>query len=114
MLRRPSLSRRSRSQFSNIFSSITAGQIKAKILVKPPWEGERKVCINGPGHMTKVAAMPLNGKKKTLKIFYSRTGSPMILELSIRHRGLKLYEDCINGDSGFTYTYFMAISNLVT
>ena len=51
-----------RSQFSNIFSSETAWPIKAKFYVEPPWEGGTKVCINGPGHMTKMAAMPIYGK----------------------------------------------------
>ena len=45
--------------FSNIFSSETAWPIKAKFYVEPPWEGGTKVCINGPGHMTKMAAMPI-------------------------------------------------------
>ena len=48
--------------FSNIFSSETALTIKAKFYVEPPWEGGTKVCINGPGHMTKMAAMPIYGK----------------------------------------------------
>ena len=48
--------------FSNIFSSATAWPIKAKFYVEPPWEGGTKVCINGPGHMTKMAAMPIYGK----------------------------------------------------
>ena len=30
--------------------------------VEPPWEGGKKVYINGPGHMTKKAAMPIFGK----------------------------------------------------
>ena len=30
--------------------------------VEPPWEEETKVYINGPGHMTKMAAMPIYGK----------------------------------------------------
>ena len=30
--------------------------------VEPPWEGATKVYINGPGHMTKMAAMPIYGK----------------------------------------------------
>ena len=47
--------------FSNIFSE-TAWPIKAKLYVEPPWEGGTKVCINGPGHMTKMAAMPIYGK----------------------------------------------------
>ena len=27
------------------------------IFVKPPWEGRKKVHINGPGHMNKMAVM---------------------------------------------------------
>ena len=45
--------------FSNVFSSETAWPIKD---VEPPWEGGTKVCINGPGHMTKMAATPIYGK----------------------------------------------------
>ena len=51
-----------RQQCLNIFSSETALPIKAKFYVEPPWEGGTKVYINGPGHMTKMAAMPLYGK----------------------------------------------------
>ena len=47
--------------FSNIFSSETAWPIKAKFYVEPPWEGGKKVYINSPGHMTKMAAMPIYG-----------------------------------------------------
>ena len=50
------------STISNIFSSETTWPIKAKFYVEPPWEGGTKVCINGPGHMTKMAAMPIYGK----------------------------------------------------
>ena len=50
------------STISNIFSSETAWPIKAKFYVEPPWEGGTKVYINGPGHMTKMAAMPIYGK----------------------------------------------------
>ena len=53
---------RCRPPFSNVFSSETAWPIKAKFYVEPPWEGGTKVCINGPGHMTKMAAMPIYGK----------------------------------------------------
>ena len=31
-----------------------------------PWEGGKKVCMNGQGHMTKMAAMAIN-RKKTFK-----------------------------------------------
>ena len=51
--------------FSNIFSSETAWPMKAKFYVESPWEGGTKVCINGPGHMTKMAATPIY--VKTLK-----------------------------------------------
>ena len=51
-----------RQQCLNIFSSETALPIKAKFYVEPPWEGGTKVYINGPGHMTKMAAMPIYGK----------------------------------------------------
>ena len=54
--------RRRRQLCLNIFSSETALPIKAKFYVKPPWEGGTKVYINGPGHMTKMAAMPIYGK----------------------------------------------------
>ena len=58
---RPSVDRRPFT-FSNIFSSETAWPIKAKFYVEPPWEGGTKDCINGPGHMTKMATMPIYGK----------------------------------------------------
>ena len=35
--------------------------IIAKFHAEPPWEGGKKVYINGPGHMTKMAAMPIYG-----------------------------------------------------
>ena len=53
--------------------------------------------------MTKMAAMPIYGK--TLL-------SPMILKLSMLHRGLRFYKVDINEDPGMTLTYFMARSNL--
>ena len=51
-----------RPHFSKIFSSETSWPIKAKFYVEPPWEEGTKVYINGPGHMTKMAAMPIYGK----------------------------------------------------
>ena len=50
------------STFSNIFSSETTGPIEAKFHMEPPLDGGRKVYSNGPGHMTKMAAMPMYGK----------------------------------------------------
>ena len=47
--------------FTKIFFSETAwpGQSKPNFNVEPPWEGGTKVCINGPGHMTKMAPIPM-------------------------------------------------------
>ena len=47
---------------SNIFSEI-AWPIKAKFHVEPPWEGGKKIYIDGPGHMTKMAIYGINLKK---------------------------------------------------
>ena len=30
--------------------------------MESPWDGRKKVCSNGPDHMTKMAAMPIYGK----------------------------------------------------
>ena len=54
--------RRRPSTISNVFSSETAWPIKVKFHVESPQEGGTKVCINGPGHMTNMAAMPIYGK----------------------------------------------------
>ena len=35
---------------------------EAKFHVEPPWDGGTKAYSNGPGHMTKMAAMPIYGK----------------------------------------------------
>ena len=45
-----------------ISSSETAWPIKAKLHMEHPWEGGKKVYINGQGHMTKMAAMAVNSK----------------------------------------------------
>ena len=50
------------STFSNIFSSETTGPIEAKFHMELHLDGGTKVYLNGPGHMTKMAAMPIYGK----------------------------------------------------
>ena len=50
------------STFSNFFSLETAWPIEAKFHLEPPWDGGTKVCSNGPGHMTSMAAMPTYSK----------------------------------------------------
>ena len=78
---RPSVVRR-RSQCSKIFFSETALPIKANFYVEPPWGGGTKVYINGPGHMTKMAATPIYGKNPS-KIFFPRTGGPIFTKLGM-------------------------------
>ena len=64
------------STFSNI-SSETTGPNEARFQVEPPWDGGMKVYSNGPGHMSKMAAMSIYGQNP-LKIFSKR---PMTLKL---------------------------------
>ena len=50
-----------------IFSFDTAWPIKAKFHVASSWEAGTEVCINGQGHMTKMADMPIYGKNLLLQ-----------------------------------------------
>ena len=70
------------STFSNVFFSETAGLIEAKFHVEPPWDGGTKVCSQGPGHMTKVAAMHIYCKNPS-KIFFSGTAGPVSTKLGM-------------------------------
>ena len=81
--------------------------------MEPPWEGGTKVYINGPGHMTKMAATPIYGTPRPSKIF-SKTGGPIFMKLGMQHRGLLLIIVYINDDPGVTLTYFTPRSNLET
>ena len=66
---RPSL-----STISNIFFSETACPIKAKFYVEPPWVGGKTACFRHLGHMTKMAAMPIYGKKPSKSSFLEPAG----------------------------------------
>ena len=66
--------------------------------------------INNPGHLTKMAAMPIYGKNRS-KIFLSRTGGPISMKLGMKYRWLKYYNvfiKNINHDPMVTLTYFTA------
>ena len=65
-----SVVRRRPSTISKI--SETAGPVKAKLHVWHPQEGGTKVNINGPGHMTKIAAMPIYGKNHKKNLIWNR------------------------------------------
>ena len=68
----------------NQTSSETSGPIEAKFHVEPSWDGRTKVCSNGPGHMTNMAAMPIhcknlkhllrNQKADDLETWYAASG----------------------------------------
>ena len=60
--------------FKKFFSKI-ARPIKAKFYVEPTWEGGNKVYINGPGHMSKMAAMPIYCKN----LHQSYSTEPIVL-----------------------------------
>ena len=61
--------------------------------------------INDPGHMTKMAAMPIYGKNPS-KIFFSGTGGPISTKHGMKHQWLKDYNVYINHDPVMTLTYF--------
>ena len=48
--------------FQRFFFSETTWPIKAKFYMKHLWEVGTNVYINNPGHMTKMATMPIYGK----------------------------------------------------
>ena len=101
-----------RPPFSNVFSSKTAWPIKAKFYVEPPWDGGTKVYINGPGHMTNMAARPIYGKN--LKNPLLQNQKSYDLETWHVASGTQALQIYINDDPGLTLTYFTARSNLVT
>ena len=74
--------RRRRPQCSKIFFSETAGPIKAKFYVEPPWVEGTIFCSRHLGHMTKMATTPIYGKNPS-KIFFSRTGEPIFTKLGM-------------------------------
>ena len=76
------------------------------------WDGGTKVCSNGPGHMTKMAAMPIYGKNLK-NLLLHRSKRPMTLKLGMLRQVLEYYQICSNDDPGLTLTYFMVRSNLV-
>ena len=67
------------------------------------------VFINNPGHMTKMAAMPIYGKNPS-KFFFSGTYGPISTKLGMKHRGLEYYNVFINYDLWMTLTYLTARS----
>ena len=65
-----------------------------------------KVCINGQGHMTKVAAMAI----KTFKNLLLQNQKAFDFETWYEASGMELCKVCINHDPGMTLTYLTARS----
>ena len=61
--------------------------------------------INNLVHMTKMAAMPIYGKKNLQKSS-PKTGGPISKKLGMKHQWLKYYNVYINHDPVVTLTYF--------
>ena len=58
----PWVVKRTPQRHFDVFSSETTGPIEAKFHVEPPWGGGTKICWNGLGQTTKMAAKPIYGK----------------------------------------------------
>ena len=65
--------------------------------------------INNPGHMTKMAAMPIYGKNPS-KFFFSGTTGPISTKLGMKHRGLEYYNVFINYKHYYKYYKYYNIS----
>ena len=93
-------------------SSETTWPFIIKLHIEHPLEGGTKACINGQGHMTKMAAISLYGKN----LYKASSPEPGVydMKLGMQHWGLMLYKACINDDLRVTLTYFTAWSKLDT
>ena len=82
-----------------IFSWITTRPIEAKFRVEPPWDGGTKAYSNGPGHITKMATMP---------ILKSSSLEPKGCWLWTLVCSIKYYQVYSNDTPSLTLTCFMA------
>ena len=88
--------------------------------MEPPRDGGTKVCSNGPGHMIKMAAMPIYGKNLKKNLFLpnkkkkkKKKKRQITLRVGMLHRMYEYYQVTSNGDPELTLTYFTARSDLV-
>ena len=77
--------------------------MEAKFQMESLWVGGIKVCSNGTGHVTKIAAMHLYGKN-SLKVFFFETNRPMTFKLSIQRWGFEPYDVCSNDEPELALT----------
>ena len=80
--------------------------------MEPPWDGGMKVCSNGPGYMTKMAATPIYGKNLKKSSSPEPNGQwPWKLVCSIGCWSTTKFFS--NDDPKLTLTYFTARSSFV-
>ena len=95
----------------NFFSLETARPVEAKFHVAPPWDGETKICSNGPGHVTKMAIMPIYGKNiKNLLLWNQKADD---LESWYTALGTRVLPSMFKWWPWLTLTYLKARSNFV-
>ena len=58
--------------YAKSLTSKAAWPIIAAFYVEPRWKGRRKVYINGPGHMTKMAATPIYVKNLKILLLWNK------------------------------------------
>ena len=77
--------------------------------MESPWNWGTKVCSKGPGHMTKMAALPIYGKNIKNLLLRNQKAD----ELGMQHRVLEYCQVCSNDDPGLSLSYFTTRSNLL-
>ena len=78
------------------------------------WDEGTKVYSNGPGYMTKKAAMPIYGKNlKNLLLLNKKADDLEAWYAALKLGMLEYYQVCSNDDPGLVLTYFTARSNMV-
>ena len=74
------------------------------------WDGGTKVCSNVPGHMTKMAAMPIYGKNLKNLLLWNQKAND--LETWYATLGARVLPSLLKRLTELTLTYFTARSNL--
>ena len=96
------------STFPKFTSLKPRGRLKPNFIWSLLGTGERKFFSNGPGHLTKMAVIPIYGKKSS-----SLEPKADDLETWYAESGARVLPSCSNDDTGLTLTYFTARSNLL-
>ena len=95
----------------NIFFSETTQPIKVKFHMELLWDGGTKMCSNGPGHMTKTAAVPIYGKN--LKNLILRNQKANDFETWYASSSAQVLPSLFKWRTWFDHDIFTTRSNLV-